>query len=107
MKKSKNMYVKETHESRELYLYLLNNSNLWTWILDIKDLLKKYVELGIYEHEIAVEQYYRVATQGAKIYQHIYGSEEDFSFIFDVTSRWTAADSLATYIENQYYKDII
>lgn len=107
MKKTPNMVIKETDESRELALCLANDGRLWSWIMHIKDTLAKHIKKGVYDHERAIEAYYPVATKEAKLYIAEFGSDDGFAQCFDVTARWTAAEDLLCYIEAEYlFKEV-
>ena len=103
MKHTKNMIVKETAESRELVLYITNDSELYhqqiTYI--INNLAKKYKK-GQYDKEKAIDAWYYAAEAGAKKYTKEFAWMGQERSIFDVTARYTAAAEL-----EEYYKEAI
>ena len=55
MKKTKNMYIKETAESRELTIFIENNADLYTrYILPICKNLSRHFKRGNYSREKAI-----------------------------------------------------
>lgn len=101
MKRTKNMYYKETEESRELFLYTTNDGRLYeTIITPVINNLKKKAEKGIYNSEKAIDIYYRVATAGSDKYY------KDFGYKFNVTDRFTVAVELEEYYKEEVFYDI-
>ena len=81
MKRTSSMTYHETDESRELELYTTNNGGLYRQMITpiINSLRKKY-QRGTYDADKAVDLWYNVATEGAKLYNKEFGSD----------SQWTA-----------------
>lgn len=95
MKKTKNMYVKETAESRELTIFIENNADLYTrYILPVCQNLNKHYKRGNYSREKAINAFYPVATAGARLYSKTFADLRDFQYIFNVTARYTTAAEL-------------
>lgn len=95
MKKTKNMYIKESTESRELSLFIENNADLYIhYILPLCNRLKKDFKKGLYTREKAIEKFYPIATVGARVYSKTFADLRDYSYIFNVTARYTAAAEL-------------
>lgn len=96
MKRTKNMYYKETTESRELALYAENDSTLYYGLYGaIVANLEKKLEKGVYNHDRAVDALYRVATEASNRYN------KDFGYSFDVQARFTVAEDMAKYFEEE------
>lgn len=97
MKRTKNMYYNPTTESRELFLYAINEGDLYRRCITpiIKNLTRK-IEKGIYNTDLAVDAYYHVATEASNLYN------KDFGYKFNVTDRFTVAVEL-----EEYYKEMI
>lgn len=95
MKHTRSMYYNPTTESKELFLFITNDSFLYHHHTQpiIENLKKKAVK-GIYETEKAVDLYYYLATAGSEKYF------KDFGYKFNVTDRYTVAVDLEA-----YYKD--
>lgn len=95
MKKTKNMYINNTTESRELSLFIENNADLYEkYIIPICKNLNKYFKRGNYSREKAINAFYPVATAGARLYSKTFADLRDFQYIFNVTARYTAAAAL-------------
>lgn len=95
MKKTKNMYVKETAESRELTIFIENNADLYSrYILPVCQNLNRHFKRGNYSREKAINAFYPVATAGARLYSKTFADLRDYSYIFNVTARYTAAAEL-------------
>lgn len=96
MKRTKNMVNNPSTESRELFLYTVNNAKIYPSIsATIKNLKKKY-EKGIYNTEKAIDAWYYIATMGSSAYN------KDFGYNFTVTERFSASVEL----ENYFKEDI-
>lgn len=96
MKRTKNMIYNETTESRELFLYAVNNGNLYRKTTrTILATLRKKVDKGVYDRERAVDIWYRVATEASDQYN------KDFGYRFSVADRFTAAVDMAEYYEEE------
>ena len=89
MKITKNMYVKNTSESRELEVYTENDNNIYFHHLQpVIKCLKKKVVKGVFDEEKAIAAFYYVATAASNKYF------AEFGYKFSVTERWTAAYNL-------------
>ena len=96
MKRTKNMIYNPTEESRELFLYAVNNGKLYRRMIEgVLANLEKKVGKGVYDREKAVDLWYYVATEASKEYF------KDFGYNFKVTERFTAAVDMAEYYEEQ------
>lgn len=96
MKRTKNMFYKETEESRELFLYATNDGDLYRRMINnILDNLEKKIKKGVYDKEKAVDAWYYVATEASNRYF------KDFGYRFSVTDRFTVAVDMADYYEEQ------
>lgn len=97
MKRTKNMIYKETEESRELFLYTINDGEIYkTQTTAIINNLKKKYNRGLYDQQKAVDAFYYLACTGSEKYNR------DFGYSFSVGDRFTAAVEF-----EQYYKDHI
>jgi hypothetical protein len=101
MKRTKNMIYKETVESRELFLYTVNDGYLYEHTITyiIKSLEKK-AKKGIYDKEKAIDAYYKLATAGSNKYY------KDFGYKFNVQDRFTAACDMEDYYKEQVFYNI-
>lgn len=96
MKRTKSMVYNITEESRELFLYAINDGNLYrNMVTPIINNLRKKAAKGIYDKEKAIDAYYHVATEASKKY------ERDFGYSFSVADRFTVAVELVDYYEEQ------
>lgn len=97
MKITKNMYVENTYESRELAVYAINNRNIYFYQIKpvISNLQKKYVK-GNFDATKAIVAFYHVTTAASNLYN------KEFGYKFSVTERWTAAYNLL----QEYMEDI-
>ena len=96
MKRTSSMIYRESEESRELFLYAINNGNLYrSMTKNVLDNLEKKVKKGIYDREKAVDAWYSVATKASECYY------KDFGYRFGVTDRFTVAVDMAEYYEEQ------
>lgn len=96
MKRTKNMFYRESDESRELFLYAINNRNLYhRMVKNILDNLEKKVKSGTYDKEKAIDAWYYVATEASNKYN------EDFGYRFSVTDRFTVAVDMEEYYGEQ------
>lgn len=100
MKITKSMYYKEDENSRELMLFTVNESLLYSRCITpaIKNLHRKFLK-GTFDVDKAVEMFYYVATDAAKEYNKIFLASD---YTFSVTTRWTTAKNLLDY----YMQDI-
>lgn len=98
MKRTKSMIYKETVESHELYLYIVNDGYLYehqtTYIINN---LQKKVKKGVYDSNKAIDLYYHLATVGSDKYY------KDFGYKFSVGDRFTCAVDL----ENYYLEQVL
>lgn len=95
MKRTKNMIYKETVESNELFLYIINDGYLYEHhTMPIINNLKKKAKKGVYDSNKAVDLYYNLATAGSDKYN------KDFGYKFSVQDRFTCAVEL-----EKYYKE--
>lgn len=92
MKKTRSMIIHETDESRELFLYSVNNGVLYARAIvpTIRNLAKKY-RAGNFDAEKAIDAFYHVSTMASDMYNR------DFGYRFTVTERYTAAASMKDY----------
>ncbi len=96
MKRTSNMFYKESEESRELFLYAINNGNLYRRMTaNVLNSLEKKIKNGTYDKEKAVDAWYYVATEASN------GYFKDFGYRFGVTDRFTAAVDMAEYYEEE------
>lgn len=97
MKITRNMYVENTCESRELAVYAINNRNIYFYQIKpvISNLQKKYVK-GNFDATKAIVAFYHVTTAASNLYN------KEFGYKFSVTERWTAAYNLL----QEYMEDI-
>lgn len=86
MKITKNMHYCESHEAEDLYLYIVNNRDLYFEIVTACKTLAKH--LKDYSKDKAIGYYYRIASKGAKMYKQELGNN------FSVTNRYTVAVDL-------------
>ena len=102
MKRTKSMVHHETTESRELELYAVNTGSLYGWTVEvIRNLAKKYKK-GTFDIDKAVDAFYPIACQAAKMYCREFARLEDAPSMFTVTDRFTCAAGLVSY----YMEDI-
>lgn len=95
MKITKNMYINNTTESRELSLFIENNADLYKkYIIPICKNLNRYFKRGNYSREKAINAFYPVAVAGARLYSKNFADLKDYKYIFNVTARYTAAAEL-------------
>lgn len=96
MKRTKNMMYKETSESFELYLYLINDYNLYMiYESDCKALMKK-VDKGIFDDNKAIDLFYYLTTEASKRYN------KDFGYSFSTGDRFTVAVMLVRDFMEEY-----
>ena len=103
MKRTKSMIYKPSEESRELLLYAINTGRLYTTMIVpvVKNLARKYSK-GIYDDAKAVDAFFHIATEAAKMYAKEFAKNPEWSMIFDVTARFTTASDMVDY----YYENI-
>ena len=102
MKRTSSTTYHETDESRELELYTTNNGDLYRQMITpiINNLRKKY-QRGTYDEDKAVNLWYNVATEGAKLYNKEFGSDGQWSRLFNVQCRYTVAVNLESYYKEE------
>ena len=101
MKRTKNMTYNPTTESHELFLYTINDGNLYRGMTTaIIENLRKKAKKGIYDSEKAVDLFYNLATAGSKAYY------KDFGYSFDVQSRFTCAVDMETYYKEEVFFEL-
>jgi hypothetical protein len=85
MKKTRNMYFKESVESRELELYARNNYKTYMHFKSVVENLNKKIIKDVYDYEKSITAFYYVINTANKSYIH------DFGYSFDVQARYTVA----------------
>ncbi len=92
MNRTKSMIYKPSIESDELTLYAENTRELYHRMIQplIKSLSRK-LRAGKYDADKAIDAWYYVASEAAKMYTKEFASSNPFS----VTDRFTAACELA------------
>lgn len=108
MKHTKSMIYKPSDEARELLLYAINAGRLYDKMIVpvVRNLAKKHTK-GIYDATKAVDAFFPIATEAAKMYAREFAQNPDWCFIFDVTARYTtAADMVNYYAENIEKNDL-
>lgn len=101
MKRTSSMYYQESEESNELAFFTIDTSAIeynYTQPI-IKALHKRYTQ-GLYNKEKAIDAYFKVTTQAAKLYAKIFAGQ---GYKFTVQQRFTAA----VYLENYYIEQVI
>ncbi len=108
MKRTKSMIYKPTTESKELFLYAINTSRLYNYaIVPVVRNLAKKLARGIFDGEKAVDAFFPIATEAAKMYAREFAQNPDWNMIFDVTARFTtASDMVDYYMENIEKNDL-
>ena len=77
-------------EARELCLYAENSSDVYfRSIIPAMRTIEKHVKRGNFDREKAIDAFYHVADYAARAYCKEFGG--DFSRVFDVTARFSAA----------------
>lgn len=100
MKRTKNMFYKESHNAENLYLYTVNTSEIYhKHTTPIIQNLRKKAKKGVYDSEKAIDIFYSLANIGAQFYNKEFKEEQVY---FSVTDRFTVAVDL----ENRYREDI-
>ena len=96
MKRTKNMIYKETTESRELYIYSMNNRRIYDGFkYDVNNLNKK-VKKGVYDSDKAVDLFYYLATEASNLYK------KEFGYSFSVGDRFTVAVDMMEEFESDF-----
>jgi hypothetical protein len=102
MKHTKSMIYSPSTEARELTLYAVNTGSLYTRAIvpAVRNLARKYRK-GTFDAVRAIDAFFPIATEAARMYCREFARLEDAPQIFDVTARFTAAaDMLDYYMEN-------
>lgn len=103
MKRTKNMYYRETLEAEELYLYAINDNWCYTRIITPALAgLERKAKKGVYDPDKAVDSFFRVTTACAVQYEKEFGAKF-FNVTFDVTDRFTAAVKMEERFRDQIY----
>ena len=102
MRHTKSMVYKETEESRELFLYAINDGDLYRRMTTpiINNLRKKAVK-NIYDKTKAIDAFYHVATEASNHYFR------DFGYKFNVQARYTVACDMANYYEEEIFYNLV
>jgi hypothetical protein len=101
MRKTKNMYYKETVESRELMLYATNDGIIYkNLVTPIINNLRRKAEKGLYNAEKAIDAWYRVATEASNKYY------KDYGYKFSVTDRYTVAVEMEKYYAEEIFYEL-
>lgn len=96
MKRTSSMIYKETVESRELFLYAVNDGDLYRGrITAIIENLQKKVKRGVYDKEKAVDLWFYAATDASEKYNR------EFGYKFSVQERFTVAVEMEEYYKEQ------
>lgn len=106
MTKSKNMHVMETDEARELALYTENNFELYRRALPIIANLNRKVKRGVYDAEKAIDAFYPLTTEAAKMYSREFGHFHQWNTVFDVTARYTAAAEMVEFFADMIHGNV-
>lgn len=108
MKRTKNMVYSPSIESRELTLYTTNDGRIYDyWIVPVvRNLAKKFAK-GIFDPDKAIDAFFPVACEAAKMYCKEFARLEDAPHVFSVTDRFTVtADMVDYYMENIEKNDL-
>lgn len=106
MKKSKNMVIMPSVESRELCLYVENRQEFNSPINFIAKNFARKMKKGIYDRQKAIDALYPITTEGAKMYEREFGTPGAACPIFNVTARYSAAAELLDIVKD-LAKDIL
>ena len=96
MKRTKSMIFNETEESRELYLYAINDRTTYNHYKECEKNLLRKVKKGTYDSDKATDLMYYVATTASNEYK------KDFGYGFGVGDRFTVAVMLVSYFEQDF-----
>ena len=108
MKHTKSMVYKPSEESRELFLYAINTGCLYNYMMVpvVRNLAKKYAK-GNFDSTKAIDAFFPIANEAAKMYAKEFAKNPDWCIIFDVTARFTVAqDMVDYYMENIEKNDL-
>ena len=98
MKHTCNMIIKETDESRELFLYSINKSKLYFDVLiPVIHKMQRYYKKGNFNKDKAIDAFFPAATECAKKYCSEFARLPEFPRVFDVTARYTCAAEFVDY----------
>ena len=96
-------FTEETHEARELYLYIENTGNFYKARVEPTILtLAKHYHKGDYSPDRARDIWKRIADAGAHAYARDYDHAANWNSIFGVTDR----KQVATMLERHYRTEI-
>lgn len=104
MKRTRNMIIKETYESRELALYAFNDRDTMHIVDNLLPSIIRKINKGIYDDDKAIDLMYPVACQAAKAYINEFCGAGNYNF--DVCARFTVAAELAEYAKERAYEEI-
>ena len=85
MKRTKSMFYRETVESRELFLFTVNESAIYPQLCAIVRNLNRKYSKGIYNPEKAIDAFYYAIESANMLYNKYFG------YSFSVTDRFSAA----------------
>lgn len=107
MKRTKAMIYTPSTEARELTLYTVNTGSLYPWTVNvIRNLAKKHIK-GTFDADRAIDAFYPIACEAARMYCREFARLEDAPQVFSVTDRFTtAADMVNYYMENIEKNDL-
>lgn len=108
MKRTNNMVIRPTTESRELGLYATNDGYLYTTriVPVVRNLAKKHTK-GVFDADRAIDAFYPIATDAARKYCREFARVEDAPQVFSVPDRFTAAAYMVDYfMENIINNDL-
>lgn len=91
MKRTRSMIIAPSDEARELMLFVANTEVMYNKAKYVVNALKKHYKRGNYSADRAVDAYYNVVTEAAKLYKKWYDGD------FSVTDRFNAAVELEEY----------
>lgn len=95
MKRTNSMKYTPSFEARELTLYAENTATLYrSRIVPVVNNLARYYSKGTFDKEKAVDAFYPVACDAARMYCREFARVEDAPSVFSVTDRFTAAVDL-------------
>ena len=100
MKITKSMYYCESHESEDLYLYIVSDRDLYFEIVSACKTLAKHLKKHEYNKDKAIGYYYRIASKGAKKYKQELGNN------FSITNRYTVAVDLEEYFYERVEEEV-
>lgn len=104
MKRTRNMIIKETDNSKELALFAINDRDTMRTVENLLPGIIRKINKGIYDDDKAIDLMYPVACQAAKAYINEFGSAGNYNF--DVCARFTVAAELAEYAKERAYEEI-